>query len=449
MIILKNTTDSLTITTTTTGNIDFSVSYADITTTTFAPSAFEGTMPAGATTTLLGGPAASTQRQVKLITIINRHSTTTNTVLVQKLMSGPLTYDLTPTVTLLAHESMQYVDGQGWIYYASNGAEKTGIPGAAGVDTSVQFNDGGIALGADADFIWDKTNNSLGIGTSTNNGSITLGGDTTDESAASANQALIYVKNVAGRMFPKWIGPSGVDTPFQAFLGFNGVRQVAPGTGTTAATAMQAFGTAFTNTGTLAQVAITSGSIKGRTRITTVASTGTAGNVGSNFTPNLEVMGEGGYFFSVRFCVAGTIRADQRMFFGLAGRTTIFANVNPMTDFTVAKVGIGCSLVASAGNWQICASTTAAAMSAVDLGATDFAVSLTDLIELVLYCTPGASSISYRVTNITHNVTTSGTLSSNIPATTVGLAVHNWVCNNTTAAIATLGLNKWYLESDF
>jgi len=448
MILLKNTTDSLTITTTTTGNIDFTVSYADITTTTFAPGAFENTMPADATTTLLGGPAASTQRQVKLITIINRHATTTNTVLVQKLMSGPLTYDLTPTVTLLAHESMQYVDGQGWVYYASNGAPKSGNQGAVGSDKQVQFNNGGTALGADADLVWDKTNHRLGIGTSTNTGALTLGGGNTDQSVPAAGTIHIYTKDVASKMVPKWIGPSGLDNPIQPGIGFNGIKQVAPANGTSLTTCMTAFATFFTNVSatTPVQVAVTSTSLKTWMRSVVLATSTTAAVVASHFTPQAEVCGAGGYFFVSRFYVSGTIQSGQRGFHGLAARITIFTNVDPTTEFATAKVGLGYALTGITGNWKICASTTAAAITAVDTG---IAVNNTDVLELVLFCSPNASSIGYRVTNLMSTVTASGTISGNIPATSAVHSVHHFVCNNATGAVASFGLNKWYLESDY
>ena len=45
-------------------------------------------------------------------------------------------------------------------YTGTNPAQSSGV---AGSDTQVQFNDGG-SIGGDADFVWDKTNNRLGLG---------------------------------------------------------------------------------------------------------------------------------------------------------------------------------------------------------------------------------------------------------------------------------------------
>lgn len=452
MILLKATTESLRLTTSSTADIDYSVSYADITTTTFAPSTSEGKITTAATTTILVAPGASTQRQIKLITISNIHVSTSNSVKVNKYdSSGPAAgYNLTPTVTLLAGETMQYIDGNGWVYYTATGSVKGSYPGATGIDKSIQFNDGGTALGSDADLAFDKVNQHLEVGLNSNSGVLSLGVNTTDQPAASANQLFIYGKNISGRMMPKWIGPSGVDTPFQPFLGFNGIKQVAPAVGITPATCMTAFATAFTNTATtIAQVAVTSTSIKTRMRSVTLATSATAGTLASHFNAQYEVCGAGGYFFSARFYVSGTIQSGQRGFHGLAGRITIFTNVDPTTEFATAKIGLGYALTGTTGNWKIVASSTTAALTAIDLGATDFSVNINDVIELVLYCTPGASSMTYRVTNLTSLVSATGSISGNIPATTVPLGVHNFVTNNATAGIATFGLNKWYLESDY
>lgn len=448
MIILKATTETLEIVTSSVADIDYSISYADITTTSFSPSTTEGKITSITTTSVLAAPAASTQRQVKLITITNRHATTTNNIIVKKDISAT-EYYLTPNMVLLAGETVMYTDGIGWTHYLANGSVQGSYAGAAGTDRSVQFNDGGSALGSDADFTWDKTNQLLNIGTVSSNGAIAMGGNSTDQTTPPAGQVYLYVKNVAGRMTPKWIGPSGIDNPIQPGIGFNGIKQVAPATGTTAGTCMTAFATAFTNTATtITQVAVTSGSIKTIMRSVTLATSATAGTLASHFNAQYEVCGFGGHLFVSRFYVGGTIQSGQLGFHGLAGRTTIFTTAlgNPTTEATIAKVGLGYALAGTVGNWRVCAATGSAVMASVDTG---IAVNNTDVMELVLFRAPNAATIGYRVTNLTSTVTTSGTISGNIPPVATPLGVHHYVSNNATAGIATFGLNKWYLESDY
>ncbi len=451
MILLKATTETLTITTTSVADIDYSISYADITATTFAPSTNEGKIIVSTTVTALAAPAASTQRQVKFISITNRHASTTNTVILKKLISAT-DYNLTPTIVLLAGETIEYIDGNGWTHYLVDGSIQGSFPIVTGADTRVLFNDGGSQLGTDADLIFNKTNNHLEVGTIANNGALAIG-FSTGEVTPEPNKLFLYAKDVAGRIMMKWVGPAGIDNPVQSCVGFNGIKQVAPATGTTAATCMTVFATAFTNTATTyTQVAVSSGSIKSQMRSVTMATNGTAGAVVTHRTTGYEVCGAGGYYFMSRFYVGGTIRSGQRGFHGLIGRAGTVANFDPFTSFLYAKVGLGYALSGVDGNWNIIASTTTTVMAPIDLGA-EFTVNTNDVIELSLFCKPSVvttpSPIGYRVNNLTTPAIASGILTTDIPYATVPLAVVHFVTNNATAAVATLGLNKWYLESDY
>ena len=123
MILLMASTDSLELVTTSAANIDYTVSYADHTTSTFTPGAAQGTIASATTTTIVSAPAASTQRQIKLITILNRHATTAQGITLQKDVSAT-DYQLTASVTLATGERMIVDDyGQMKIYDAT-GAER-------------------------------------------------------------------------------------------------------------------------------------------------------------------------------------------------------------------------------------------------------------------------------------------------------------------------------------
>jgi hypothetical protein len=161
MILLKATTETLEIVTSSIADIDVSVSYADITPTTFVPSTNEVKIISAITTTILAAPAGSTQRQVKLITICNIHASTTNIVTVDKDISGT-NYNLCSKTTLLAGETLQYIDGLGWTHYGATGSSiSTTIAG--GANTQVQYNSAG-GLAGDANFTWDNVNELLNLG---------------------------------------------------------------------------------------------------------------------------------------------------------------------------------------------------------------------------------------------------------------------------------------------
>jgi len=131
MILLKATTETLEILTSQAVSIDYSIAYVDITTTTFAPSTNEGNISTATTTTVLSAPSASTQRQVKLITVRNRSTTTAQQVTFKKDISAT-EYYITPTFTLSAGDTLQYIDSQGWKVFDVNGVEKVSATTFAG-----------------------------------------------------------------------------------------------------------------------------------------------------------------------------------------------------------------------------------------------------------------------------------------------------------------------------
>lgn len=119
-MILSSTSDIVRIVTTSTADIQVYASWADITTSAFSPDRTNTIITSATTTTVVGSPASSTQRQVKTLSISNRHASTSNTVTVQE-------YDGTNSIsvfkaTLAAGESAVYT-GTSWIYYDSSGKE--------------------------------------------------------------------------------------------------------------------------------------------------------------------------------------------------------------------------------------------------------------------------------------------------------------------------------------
>ncbi len=129
MLILSNTTDSIKLTTSAVGTIDYVVSYADITTTGFTPIGAHGRVNTATTTTSIGAPAASTQRQVKSIIVRNAGSGA-QTITVVKDVSG-VQYVLF-AATLNAGDGAQYYDTQGWSVIDATGRVRTSAATDAG-----------------------------------------------------------------------------------------------------------------------------------------------------------------------------------------------------------------------------------------------------------------------------------------------------------------------------
>lgn len=282
------------------------------------------------------------------------------------------------------------------------------------------------------------------IGVDIQSGGLQLAAQT-DPSSPAAGNLRIYAKDIAGRVMPKWIAPSGVDTPFQASLGFNRVSMVIPAGGTT----MTAFGTVPTNVGTLSNPAPAATSLLTSVRRTTITSAATAPSLSSHRQGVLQVWrgnaaNRGGFFFTTRIATR-TLQSGNRAFFGLADVTTAPTNVDPTTSTTPGKIGI--AINANTGNWSFVNNITGTAPTATALGS-NFPVNNTDLYELVMYSAPNGSSIGYRVTNLSTGNTTTGSVSTNIPSNTTFLAPLMWMTNNATAASVAFDTTGWYLESD-
>lgn len=112
MILLTSTNDSLELVTALAVATEWTAAYADHTTTTFTPGSGQGSVSTATDTTIVSAPGASTQRQIKLLTIRNA-GTSNQTVTIQKDVSGT-EYRMSPDVVLAPGEVLQFVDGQGF-----------------------------------------------------------------------------------------------------------------------------------------------------------------------------------------------------------------------------------------------------------------------------------------------------------------------------------------------
>jgi hypothetical protein len=133
MISLTTTSQILEVTTSATTAVDVLVSYVDHTTSGGLLGDQNTLITTATTTTVLAAPAASTQRQVKMINIMNTGATA-NIITVKKDISAT-EYDIL-TVSLAQNERLEYLDGKGWTAFANSGAVKQSINQGASSITS-------------------------------------------------------------------------------------------------------------------------------------------------------------------------------------------------------------------------------------------------------------------------------------------------------------------------
>lgn len=279
---------------------------------------------------------------------------------------------------------------------------------------------------------------------------MTFTATSTEPTTPPAGELDFYAKDYAGRILPKWVGPSGIDTPVQPGFGFNRISMASPAGGTTAASVITAFGTAFTNVATtFANPIPASTNLLTSSRRTTYSTGITANTIVSHRQSTLQVFRGnsstvGGFFYTIRFGTSA-LQTGNRVFVGLSDSVAAPTNVDPTTNTTPGKVGV--AINASTGNWKFVHNVTGSAPTVTDLGAT-MPVNTTSLYELILFSKPGGTVIGYRLKNLSTGDTVSDeTLTTNIPSTTTFLAPQFWMVN-VAAAITTFDFGGWYLESD-
>lgn len=339
--------------------------------------------------------------------------------------------------------------GDVWIDEASTpGGGGGGSPG--GADTQIQFNDA-TAFGGDADLTWNKTTNTLGLnGADTG---INFKGITNEPAVPATDTLRMYTKKIAGRLLPKIIGPSGIDTVLQVGLSGNAVFMVAPANGTTAPTAWG--GVLNTAVGTVShQQTIASANPWLATRRTRYASAATAAAsagvrtaYGQWFRGNAA--GFGGFWFRVQVGQALNVNGAQQ-FFGLCGSTAALATTAGAVSALINSLGMGYDTTdASTGNWFFYRNDGTTTATKVNLGA-DAVRNTTHGYDLIMYSPPNGTDVFVRITNLHTNVVVLDTsYNTDLPAVNVGLALKCEGNNGAVASAISLEFAKIYIESDY
>lgn len=440
MIILKATTETLQIVTTTAAAIDYSITFTDITPTSFTPSTSEGKITTATTTTsVVSAPAASTQREIKLITISNRDVSLSDTITVQKSISGT-NYSITPSITLAAGETMQYMDGSGWLYYSASGTVK-GSQTAAGSDTQIQFNSGGVLAG-DPDLTWNSATNTLALST---NPQINLSGVTTAPSVPSAGTLALYAQPFAGKMQLMKLGWDGNPEAVQSALWQNNIVSFIP---TVAAGVWQ--GTIGSNLGSNALALPTATNVYTGMRRSTFSTVVTTTNqqVGTrseNIFWRSSVADQGGFFFSCRFGFSAWTAGD-RLFVGLSSGTTTVVTGDPSGQTN--SIGF----IIDAGDTAITFLHVdgTAANAVKEVISNQPALATNNAYDAYIYMQPNDSTVYYRLDNaLTGTNLIEASVSTAIPIANTLLAAQAIMSNgaNTAVTAASIGINRIYIET--
>ena len=281
---------------------------------------------------------------------------------------------------------------------------------------------------------------------------LTLPANATPAAPAAGNIAL-FGRSVAGRMLPAIIGPSGIDTSLQAFLGSNRVAMFLPlGNGTTSTSHGLAY--ASTGTGTASNFATTNRYSRMRGLeylVTTAATTAVVGFRGAalQFTVGASTAGDGGFLSVLRWGPAtGVATTTHRAFAGMRGSTAAPTDVEPSSLTNI--VGMGWD--AADANVQMMHNDGSGTATKIDLGAA-FAVPTVDrasAYEIALFAAPGTPQLlGYRVTDLVSGAEASGTITTDLPAVTQALTPWSYISVGGSSSVIGMKVFGHYIETDY
>lgn len=147
----------------------------------------------------------------------------------------------------------------------------------------------------------------------------------------------------------------------------------------------------------------------------------------------------GGFRWRARAGGNSTV-TNQRAYFGLRGVTTNPTSVEPSSQTNI----IGFGYDSGSTNLFVMHNDGAGAATTIDLGS-NFPVAAGELYDFELTCAPGGGTVDYSIRRLNTGDTLSGTLSTNLPATSQFLSGALWVATAGTAGIAQL----WFVNQFF
>jgi hypothetical protein len=267
-----------------------------------------------------------------------------------------------------------------------------------------------------------------------------------DPAAPSAGNLRVYTRSIAGRMLPRFIGPSGLDSSLQPAFFANNMTMWLPGVGTTQAIS---FGVSWTTATTQAHPTIANTNFMTQMRRATYTTTTTANNAsGVRSAAGVPVCwrgngaGLGGFFFAARFGIA-TYQSAMRVFVGLNDATGIMAG-----DPNAMNNSVGMVKNTGETTWKV--QTRSTSLQETSTGRTTAAAGTAEVFDFYAFCKPNGSEIILRVVDITTGTVLVDNVShsTQLPASTAMLVPHAECQAVTGGTAVAIFLNKLYIETD-
>jgi hypothetical protein len=311
-----------------------------------------------------------------------------------------------------------------------------GSPG--GLSGEIQFNNAGAFAGA-ADVEIEG-------------GQLRLPAIATPATPAAGGLKL-FGRDVAGRLLPAVMGPSGLDTSLQPYLARNKIAYALP---TGNATTINTMGIVLNSTGTATSKNWASTSRYTKMRgieylVTTAATTAAVGFRGgaAQFSVGSNAVGDGGFHLVCRWGPAtGVATTTSRAFVGMHTATGAPTDVESSSRTNI--VGMGWD--AADANIQFMHNDGSGTATKIDLGA-GFPVPTVDrahVYEIAMFSPPGTvQSVTYEVTNLVTGAVATGIVTTDLPTTTTALNPYSAMSVGGTSSVIGICLFSLYVETDY
>jgi hypothetical protein len=265
-----------------------------------------------------------------------------------------------------------------------------------------------------------------------------------DPSTPGSGTMIFYARSVSGRILPKYIGPSGLNSPLQPAIFQNSLWLVQPNT----TTSVSAIGGAVKSTGTISTPTPNSTSFGVSTNFATTTTTNTNASISQNIAPlntSSGVASNGGFFFVSRLWYPdsdyGTGSTGSRHYIGVTDQTfvTNVGSDNPAGS----RIGFAMSTNLGESTWQFSTKNGTAETR------TDTGVSFTsnNLYDFYIFFAAGATTVYWRIDNLSTSVTTEGSTSSTLPGTATYMRA-GFALQTLSATLRNIGMKKIYVETD-
>lgn len=274
--------------------------------------------------------------------------------------------------------------------------------------------------------------------------------------APAAGGVKLFAHEVAGRPMPTFMGPSGLEKVVQPHFGRGRFAMFKPAGNNGAALGETVLGLAIATTGTRSTANVSTTNRHTRMArvdylVTVAAITAVAGfrAAALQWTLGASTAGDGGFHMALIWGPAtGVATTTSRAFAGMLGSVAAPTDVQPSSLLNICGMGWD----AADANIQFMHNDGAGTATKIDLGAS-FPVPVVDrtsVYRIELYAPPGTTqSLSYQVTDLVSGAVATGTVTTDLPATSQLLAPYNYMSVGGTSSVVGIAVMGLTIESDY